>query len=88
VADIRLVSEQRSTAKPGWYPNPEGEGLRLWNGRGWSGLSADAELIELGSGGRLQVRAGNPEVDYSYQAVSRLNKRRRPPLEHTLPPTP
>jgi hypothetical protein len=27
-------------------------------------------------------------VDYSYEAVSRLNKRRRPPLEQNLRPTP
>jgi Protein of unknown function (DUF2510) len=72
------VEPQGTSIAAGWYPNPEGDGLRFWDGRGWSTLKAETELLESGSGGRFVVTGADPHLDYSYQAVARLTNHRRP----------
>jgi hypothetical protein len=66
------VEPQVTSAAAGWYPNPEGDGLRFWDGRSWSTLKGGTELLESGAGGQFLVRGADPHLDYSYQAVARL----------------
>jgi hypothetical protein len=77
------VEPQGTSAAAGWYPNPEGDGLRFWDGRAWSTLKGKTELLESGSGGHFIVNGGDPRLDYSYRAVARLARHRPRPGSET-----
>ena len=77
------MEPQGTSAAAGWYPNPEGDGLRFWDGRAWSTLKGETELVESGSGGQFLVRGGDPRLDYSYRAVARLARDRPRPGSET-----
>jgi hypothetical protein len=79
-ADVNIESEY---AKAGWYPDPEHDGVRLWNGRSWSPLSREVTLFEAGLGGPL-ILHGASSPDYSRCSVARLSKRGQ---EKTWPAT-
>jgi hypothetical protein len=73
-ADRAGVNNESAYPKAGWYPDPEHDGVRLWNGRGWSPLSREVILFEAGLGGPL-VLHGTTSPDYSQRSVARLSKR-------------
>jgi len=73
-ADSHGMNVKVTSAKAGWYPDPDESGVRFWNGRSWSARGQEVGLLEAGPGGPL-VLHGAVDPDYSYRAVARLSRR-------------